>query len=221
MACATGPTCTGTSYKAGDCSVGGCISACSACSSVCGNTCTGDCENGCQNTCIRGCGSSCGGCGNTCSGSCDNTCSGNCTGCSGTCSGYCGDGCSGSCGSSCSTNCTNTCTGTCSNGCSTTSFNQAYTNLVLNDIILDEDITTIVYWIKREGSLKGVAMASPEVVIGESVPVLYQAFNSIMANLQAMGQSLSYTPITGNDIKKASVQEYIDKAKMIYKAMLP
>ena len=64
-------------------------------------------------------------------------------------------------------------------------------------------------------------MASPEVAIGESVPVLYQAFNSIMANLQAMGQSLSYTPITGNDIKKASVQEYIDKAKMIYKAMLP
>ena len=47
MACATGPTCTDTSYKAGDCSVGGCISACSACSSVCGNTCTGDCENGC------------------------------------------------------------------------------------------------------------------------------------------------------------------------------
>ena len=36
-----------------------------------------------------------------------------------------------------------------------------------------------------------------------------------------MGQSLSYTPITGNDIKKASVQEYIDKANAIYKAMLP
>lgn len=90
---------------------------------------------------------------------------------------------------------------------------------MLNDIILDEDITTIVDWIKTEGSLKGIAMASPEVSVGESVPVLYQAFNSIMNNLQAMGKSLSHTPISGNDIKKASVQEYITKAKEIYESL--
>lgn len=208
MACSNGPSCSGTSYKAGDCS-SGCITACEACSSACGSACTSTCVNGCRGGCIG-----------SCSGMCGTVCSVNCQyDCSSTCSAHCAYSCSDACTATCADDCTNTCKDGCSNGCSTTSFNQAYTNLVLNDIILDEDITTIVEWIKREGSLKGVAMASPEVSIGESVPVLYQAFNSIMANLQAMGQNLSYTPITGNDIKKASVQEYIDKAKMIYEAM--
>lgn len=208
MACSNGPSCSGTSYKAGDCS-SGCITACEACSTECGSACTSTCVNGCRGGCIG-----------SCSGMCGTVCSVNCQyDCSSTCTANCANSCSDACTATCADDCTNTCKGGCANGCSTTSFNQAYTNLVLNDIILDEDITTIVDWIKREGSLKGVAMASPEVAIGESVPVLYQAFNSIMANLQAMGQSLSYTPITGNDIKKASVQEYIDKAKKIYEAM--
>ena len=208
MACSNGPSCSGTSYKAGDCS-SGCITACEVCSTACGSACTSTCVNGCRGGCIG-----------SCSGMCGTVCSVNCQyDCSSTCTANCANSCSDACTATCADDCTNTCKGGCSNGCSTTSFNQAYTNLVLNDIILDEDITTIVDWIKREGSLKGVAMASPEVAIGESVPVLYQAFNSIMANLQAMGQSLSYTPITGNDIKKASVQEYIDKAKIIYEAM--
>lgn len=212
MACQSGPVCSGSSYASGDCSKLNCIAACSQCSSACGDTCTGRCRASCGYDCGAGCSG-------TCSGRCDDSCDG-CSGtCLSSCTGSCTDSCTGSCTGSCANSCLGSCTNGCINGCSTTSFNQAYTNLVLNDIILDEDITTIVDWIKREGSLKGVAMASPEVAIGESVPVLYQSFNSIMANLQAMGQSLSYTPITGNDIKKASVQEYIDKAKMIYEAM--
>ena len=208
MACSNGPSCSGTSYKAGACS-SGCITDCEVCSTDCGSACTSTCVNGCRGGCIG-----------SCSGMCGTVCSVNCQyDCSSTCTANCANSCSDACTATCADDCTNTCKGGCSNGCSTTLFNQAYTNLVLNDIILDEDITTIVDWIKREGSLKGVAMASPEVAIGESVPVLYQAFNSIMANLQAMGQNLSYTPITGNDIKKASIQEYIDKAKMIYEAM--
>ena len=210
MACSNGPACSGTSYKAGDCS-SGCISDCSVCSSACGSSCTSTCVNGCR-----------GGCVGSCSGMCGTVCSTNCQyDCSSTCTANCANSCSDACTATCADDCTNTCKGGCANGCSTTSFNQAYTNLVLNDIILDEDITTIVDWIKREGSLKGVAMASPEVTVGESVPVLYQAFNSIMNNLQAMGKSLSYTPISGNDIKKASVQEYITKAKEIYESLQP
>lgn len=209
MACSVGDACTGSSYKAGDCS-SGCISACSVCSTACGGSCSSTCTGGCRTGCVG-----------SCSGQCATVCSVNCTyDCSSTCSAVCAYSCSGSCSATCADDCSNTCKDGCANGCSTTSFNTAYTNLVLNDIILDEDITTIVDWIKREGSLKGIAMASPEIAIGESVPVLYQAFNSIMSNLQAMGQSLSYTPVTGNEIKKASVQEYIDKAKTIYEAMM-
>ena len=214
MACQSGPICSGSSYASGDCSKLNCIAACSQCSSACGDTCTGKCRASCGYDCG-------GGCSGTCSGRCDDTCSGCSGSCLGSCENTCTDTCSGGCKDTCLNTCTGSCTNGCINGCKTTSFDSAYAHLVLNDIILDEDITTIVDWIKTEGSLKGIAMASPEVSVGESVPVLYQAFNSIMNNLQAMGKSLSYTPILGNDIKKASVQEYITKAKEIYESLQP
>lgn len=194
MACQTGDKCRGGSYKEGSCNAV-CTSGCSVCSTSCGDTCKGSCQ-GCTGTCKSGCAY-------TCSGSCDGGCRG---GCSSSCSGSCSGSCDGSCSSSCDVGCTNE------------AFTNAYNNLVLSDIIKKDEINTISDWVKNEGVRRGIAMASPEVSI--SNPVFVQTFNAIEANLTQLGQTVDNASIN-SAIRKASIQQYIDKAKILYSAAVP
>ena len=201
--------------------------------SGCGGACSTDCVNGCgesANLCGNGttCGSYCGGnCAKICMAGCDESSTGSSGGGCFDCTSYCASctSCTNECGSQCGTSCKNTCnskcTDNCNNGCTGTENTRIYTDLKLQILIKEEDITPLRTLLISEILRRNKNPdTSSEDLVKVDLLVLYQTAKELYTNI-VLGEKSTYQYSNNETTNRATMLDYIKLAKQMYEQCIP